>query len=131
MGTVDSPAEVATRRAQVSGRFHRKLDKYLPASGELRAWTIAEIEAELLKDVRELARDVIESRIDVDPARVPEEPRCPDCGRALGGLRREEHTHKHTVFGPIRYTRTYGVCRPCGAAFSPSGEGLELRQGLL
>ena len=123
--------DVRAARAAVMERVARKLDRYLPESGELRGWTISEIEDALIEDMNELARDVIESRLGVDPERVVDRPRCPDCGRALMGVDRERATHKHTRLGPIRYARTYGVCRPCGAAFSPSGHRVELRQGLL
>ena len=126
--TADGTAEA---RTEIIDRFAEKLDKYLPESGELRPWKLAEIELALLEDMNELAREIIESRIGVDPRRVVKKPRCPDCGRALGGVKRERSTHKQTLFGRLKYSRTYGVCRPCGAAFSPSGERLELRQGLL
>ena len=131
MAAVESQADAGTRRAEVMERFQRKLDKYLPEEGELRPWKLAEIEAELLKDMHELARDIMESRIDVDPRRVVEKPRCPDCGRALAGVDHSRSAHKQTIFGPMRFTRTYGVCHACRVAFSPSGQRLELRQGLL
>ena len=124
-------AGAAERRRQVLDRFCEKLDKYLPESGELRPWKLAEIELALLDDMNELACDIMESRIGVDPKRVVEKPHCPDCGRALGGVDRRRPTHKHTLFGPLRYARTYGVCQACGLAFSPSGDRVELRQGLL
>ena len=118
-------------RRQIVERFMRKLDKYLPESGRLRPWTISEIEQELLQDSLEIAREVLEARIQVDPDRVPaEKPRCPKCGRALMGLR-DQATHKQTIFGPIRFERSRGYCRPCGAAFSPSGHVVEVRRGLL
>ena len=120
----------AARRRQLVERFARKLDKYLPESGELRKWTISDIETALLGDMTELARDVIEARIDVDPARAPKEtPHCPDCGAALAS--RQVPTHRHTLFGRIGYARAYGHCPACGRAFSPSGLGVRLRQGLL
>ena len=124
-------ADVKAARAAVMERVARKLDRYLPESGELRAWTISEIEDALIEDMNEIAREVIESRLGVDPDRVIDKPRCPDCGRALMGVDRERSTHTHTRLGPIRYARTYGVCRPCGVAFSPSGHRVALRQGLL
>ena len=124
-------AGVKAARAAVMERMARTLDRYLPESGELRKWTISEIEDSLIEDMNEIAREVIESRLGVDPDRVVEKPRCPDCGRALMGVDRERSTHTHTRLGPIRYARTYGVCRPCEAAFSPSGQRVELRQGLL
>ena len=97
------PADAAALREQVAARFARKLDKYLPESGELRPWTISEIERELLADALGLARDLLEARIQVDPARAPEEkPCCPKCGRALMGLR-DQATHKQTLVGPIRF----------------------------
>ena len=123
--------DAAALREQVAGRFMRRLDKYLPESGDLRPWTISEIERELLADALDLARDLLEARIQVDPARVPpEKPRCPKCGRSLMGLR-DQATHKQTLVGPIRFERAYGYCRPCGAAFSPSGQRVEVRRGLL
>ena len=126
-----APVDTAALRDEVAGRFMRKLDKYLPGSGELRPWIISEIERELLTDALELARDVLEARIRVDPVRAPaEKPACPKCGRALMGLR-DQATHKQTLVGPIRFERAYGYCRPCGAAFSPSGHGVEVRRGLL
>ena len=45
-----TPADQAARRGQVVERFARKLDRYLPESGELRPWTISEIERELVTD---------------------------------------------------------------------------------
>ena len=131
MSVEPKEADVRAARAAVMERMARKLDRYLPESGELRAWTISEIEDALIEDMNEIARDVIESRLGVDPERVVDKPRCPDCGRALMGVDSERSTHRHTRLGPIRYARTYGVCRPCGAAFSPSGQRVELRQGLL
>ena len=107
------------------------VNRYLPKSGPLRKWTISEIEQSLLGDMGRLARALIEARLKVDPVRVIEKPRCPDCGRALGGVGSEVQTHRHTLFGTIRYRRTYGVCRPCEAAFSPSGQRVVFRQGLL
>ena len=120
------------------------VEKYLPASGKPRDWTISEIETSLQEDMTRLARGIIETRLEADPRRVVAKPKCPECGRALGGVGKEVQTHRHTVFGTIRYGRTYGICRPCGAAFSPpadrngrrsgrSGSGLRvaLRQGLL
>jgi hypothetical protein len=94
-------ADRAARRRLPTERFARKLDEYVPGSGELRAWTISELEQPLLADTSELARDVIESRLDIDPARVPEKPpRCPACGAALAS--RQVPTHRHTLFGRIR-----------------------------
>ncbi len=90
--------------------------KYLPESGELTPWKLGEIELELLEDMRdmnELACGIIESRIDADPNRTVEKPKCPKCpkcGLALGGVKRDRATHKQTLFGPIRYSRTYGTC---------------------
>jgi uncharacterized protein with PIN domain len=123
--------DVKAARAVLMERMAQKLDRYLPESGELRAWTISEIEDALIEDMNELARDIVHARLGVDPDRVVEKPRCPDCGRALMGVDRERSTHTHTRLGPIRYARTVGYCRSCGAAFSPSGQRVELRQGLL
>ena len=123
--------EVQAGRAAIMERVARKLDQYLPESGELRKWTISEIEDALIEDMNEIARDIIHARLDVDPERVVKKARCPDCGRALMGVAGERSTHKHTRLGPIGFARTVGYCRPCGAAFSPSGQRVELRQGLL
>ncbi len=129
-----SPGEamsVAEFRQAVLERFERKLDRYLPASGATRQWTISAIEDALATDMLEVAQDVIESCIAVDPLRQPAtNPRCPDCGRSLvaTGLR---DTHKKTIFGLIRYSRAYGSCPACRRAFSPSGQRVVLRQGLL
>ena len=127
----NAATDAAAKRAAVLERIARKLDKYLPESGELRPWTISEIEKSLLVDINEIARDVIEARLEVDPARVVDKPRCPDCGKSLEGLKRARKTHRQVIFGPIRYARTCGICHACGVAFSPSGQRLGLRQGLL
>ena len=136
--------DVKAARAAVIERMARKLDRYLPESGELRKWTISEIETALIEDMNELARDMVHARLGVDPDRVVDKPRCPDCGRALMGVHRERSTHVHTRLGPIGFARTVGYCRPCGAAYAPpvdrnrrrsgrsgSGQRVELRQGLL
>ncbi len=125
------PAGSAGLRKAVLDRCVAMLDRHLPESGELGAWKLGEIELALLDDVNEIARDVIEARIGADPNRTVEKPKCPKCGLALGGVKRERSTHKQTLFGPIRYGRTYGTCQACGLAFSPSGEVFRLRQGLL
>jgi hypothetical protein len=107
---VTVPVNTADLRERLAERFVRKLDKYLPESGELRPWTISEIERELAADALDLARDVLEARIQVDPARAPAgKPRCPECGRALMGLR-DQATHKQTLIGPTRFERAYGCC---------------------
>jgi hypothetical protein len=125
------PARAAELRRAVLDRFARKLDKYLPESGDAGPWKLGEMELALLDDMNEVACGVIESRIGADPNRTVEKPKCPECGLALGGLKRDRTTHKQTLFGPIRYSRTYGTCQACGLAFSPSGEVFRLRQGLL
>ena len=123
--------ETSALRKQIVDRFAERLEKYLPASGELRSWDISTIESALMGDMAAMAREVIETRIEADPARVAEiKPRCPDCGRALMGLR-PEATHRQTLFGPIRFKRLYGYCPVCHRAFSPSGRSVALRSGLL
>ena len=122
----------AAVRAMIEERFSRKLDAYLPRSGPLRPWTLARIEEALARDMNEIARDVIESRMAADPERVVgEEFRCPDCGRAMGGVERERGSHRRTIFGPVRFARSVGYCPACGRAFSPSGLVVGLRRGLL
>jgi hypothetical protein len=97
-------ADRAALRGRLIEGFARKLDKYVRESGGLCPWTISELEQSLLADITQLARDVIESRIDVDPVRAPAEtPRCPDCGAALAS--RQVPTHRHTLFGRIGYER--------------------------
>jgi hypothetical protein len=123
--------EVAGERAKLVERVMRKLDKYLPESGELRSWTISEIEESLFADMTEIACGIIESRLRVDPMRQPsQKPLCPKCQRALAGMH-VRSTHKKTIVGPVRYERTVGYCQACGLAFSPSGHGVEVRRGLL
>jgi hypothetical protein len=129
-GTADA-SELAKQRARLLSEFEKVLGRYLPESGELKPWKLAEIEAALSEDGHRLLRQLLEARIEVDPLRqVHETIRCPECGHALPGDR-DRRTHKKTIFGTIYYTRAYGYCRSCGAAFSPSGERVELRQGLL
>ncbi len=124
--------EAAEFHRAVLGRIEKKLDKYLPEEGELRPWTISELEAALSVDMNDIARDVIESRIDIDPSRVPEKkPVCPVCGKPVGSVVRERSAHKTTAFGRLSYKRTYAACHACGVAFSPSGHCVRIRQGLL
>ena len=127
----NAATDTAAKRAAVLERIARKLDRYLPESGELRPWTISEIESALLTDVNEIARDVIEARLEVDPARVIDKPRCPGCGKSLKGLKHARKTHRQVIFGPIQFSRTYGICHDCGVALPPSGQRVGLRQGLL
>jgi hypothetical protein len=122
---------VAERRAQLQSAFGKMLERYLPESGELQPWKLAQIESALSEDCHELARQFVESRLAVDPLRDPKPSlRCPECAHAMPGDWARK-THKKTIFGTIYYTRAYGFCRSCGAAFSPSGESVGLRQGLL
>ncbi len=102
--------EVQAGRAAIMERVARTLDQYLPESGKLRKWTISEIEDALIKDMNEIARDIIHARLDVDPERIVKKARCPDCGRALMGVAGERSTHKHTRLGPIGFARTVGYC---------------------
>jgi hypothetical protein len=107
------------------------LERYLPQSGSLRPWKLAEIETALSADCHKLAREVIEARVEVDPLQdAPQSMRCSQCGYAMPGDPARK-VHKKTIFGTIYYTRGYGYCRSCGAAFSPSGESVGLRQGRL
>jgi hypothetical protein len=123
--------DVGNMRARVAERMLRKLDKYLPQSGELRSWTISEIEDALLEDMKEIACDIVESRLLLDPQRDPaDRPVCPKCGRALAGIH-VRSTRRKTMIGPIRYERFVGYCQACGLAFSPSGRSVEIRRGLL
>jgi len=121
---------VRQKRAALVAHFMGKLDRYLPESGELKSWTISEFERALMDDVLELGRQMAEARIEVDPLRAPAQARCPQCGRALMG-HGTEPTHRQTLFGPLRFERAYGYCRPCGSAFSPTGQRVGLRRGLL
>jgi hypothetical protein len=123
--------DVASVREQVTERMLRKLEKYLPRSGELRSWTISEIEESLLQDMKEIACDIVESRLLLDPLRNPSErPVCSKCGRALAGID-VRSTRRKTMIGPIRYERFIGYCQACGLAFSPSGQCVAIRRGLL
>lgn len=123
------PAEL---RKAVLERFSRKLDKYLPEEGPLRPWKLAQIEAALSRDMDEIARDVIESRIYVDPARVPEKkPTCPKCGKPVRSVDWDRSAHRITIFGKVHYRRAHAPCHACGVAFSPSGHCVRHRQGLL
>jgi len=131
MRTAGDSAGVADFRRAVLERFERKLDRYLPTSGATCQWTISTIEDALATDMLEVAQDVIESCIAVDPLRQPAtNPKCPDCGRSLAATSLCD-THKKTIFGPIRYSRAYGSCPACHRAFSPAGQRVVLRQGLL
>ncbi len=77
------PAAIAELRKAVLDRCTAMLDRHLPASGELGAWKLGEMELELLEDVREIASGVIEARIGADPKRIVEKPKCPKCGLAF------------------------------------------------
>ena len=102
-------------RAALIERMARMRERYLPESGQLREWTISRIEDALIEDMHELARGIVHARLGVDPDRVAEKPRFPDCGRALMGVDRERSTHVHTRPAPLRFARTVGYCRPFGA----------------
>lgn len=121
---------VLAERARILESFSRVLDRYLPQDGRLRDWKAAEFEASMQADTQALGRAVMEACLRANPRSQERRLRCPECGRALEGFE-ERGTHKQTIFGPIKYKRTYGYCRPCGAAFSPSGERVGLRCGLL
>ncbi len=130
-GATRTAPDAGAVRGLVVQRILRKLDRYLPESGALRSWTISEIEDSLLQDMKEIACDIVESRLLLDPLREPaERPVCPKCGRALAGID-VRPTHRKTMIGPIRYERMVGYCQACGLAFSPSGHGVEIRRGLL
>ena len=131
MSTAPAADVVAEQRARILAAFEKTLDRYLPESGELQPWKLAQIESALSTDCHRLAREILEARIEVDPLRDPQPSmRCGKCGYAMGGDPARK-AHKKTIFGTIYYTRAYGYCRSCGAAFSPSGESVGLRQGLL
>jgi hypothetical protein len=122
---------VAQQRARILATFEKMLDRYLPETGLLRPWKLAEFESALSADSYKLSRELLEARLEVDPLREGERAlRCPECGGAMAGDPARK-AHKKTIFGPIYYTRGYGYCRSCEAAFSPSGESVGLRQGLL
>jgi hypothetical protein len=127
----DATAKTTEGRRRLLDRFAERLDEYLPESGELAPWKLGEMELALLDDMNELACKIMEARIGADPRRIVKKPRCPECGQALGGVKRGRPTHKQTLFGPIGYSRTYGTCQACGLASSPSGEVFRLRRGLL
>jgi len=122
---------LAARSKQVQELFRQTVEKYLPSSGALHPWKLAEIEIQLHQDLDLLAKALLEARLALDPLATDRSRlRCPHCDRALGGVG-FERTHKKTVFGVIAYRRTYGVCPACGGAFSPSGQGVGRRHGLL
>ena len=129
--TTPAPMDPNAARAAIEERFRRKLDAYFPRSGPLGKWALARIEEALAKDMNEIARDVMEMRIAADPDRVVDKPRCPDCGRGLGGVERERRGHRQTIFGPVGFARTVGYCPACGRAFSPSGLVVGLRRGFI
>lgn len=76
----------------------------------------------------DIARDVIECRVEADPDRAPERrPRYPRCGRSVRRVDSERSAHRVTTFGRVGYRRAHARCHACGAASSLSGDCVGLR----
>lgn len=85
---------------------------------------MVELVALIEESGKELARAMLESRLQEDPRNNPEQAVCRQC---QGKLRIQEPAQRRvisTAIGEIEYRRAYGVCDRCGHTAAPLDEAL-------
>lgn len=85
---------------------------------------MVELVALIEESGKELARAMLESRLQEDPRNNPEQATCRQC---QGKLRIQETAQRRvisTAIGEIEYKRAYGVCDRCGHTAAPLDEAL-------
>lgn len=84
--------------------------------------------AELVELIEEsgakITKALLQSRLEEDPRRDPEEAQCRQCQGKLRFQERSQRRVIQTALGEIEYRRAYGVCDRCGHSGAPLDEAL-------
>lgn len=85
---------------------------------------MVELVAFVTESAAEIAKKLLESRLEEDPRRNPAEPVCSKCKYKLRIQEPDQRRGINTAVGEIGYGRAYGVCDRCGHTAAPLDEAL-------
>lgn len=85
---------------------------------------MAELVALIQESGARIAKALLQSRLEEDPRRNPEQAACRQCQGKLRIQERFQRRVIQTALGEIEYQRAYGVCDRCGHSGAPLDEAL-------
>lgn len=85
---------------------------------------MADLVALIQESGARIAKALLESRMEEDPRRDPQEIQCRQCQGKLRIQERSQRRLIQTALGEIEYRRAYGVCDRCGHSGAPLDEAL-------
>jgi RNA polymerase-binding transcription factor DksA len=85
---------------------------------------MVELVALVTESAAEIAKKLLESRLEEDPRCNPTEPVCSQCNGKLRIQESKQRRGINTALGEIEYRRAYGVCDRCGHTAAPLDEAL-------
>ena len=85
---------------------------------------MAELVALIQESGARIAKALLESRLEEDPRRDPDQAACRGCEGKLRIQERSQRRSIMTAIGEIQYQRAYGVCDRCGHSGAPLDEAL-------
>lgn len=100
----------------------KMFDSMLPPEGGFPDTTINEIEDRAIAEGKELERQVVEARLELEgKACQSESGRCSKCGKEMRVVEEGVRRELKTTVGEVDYSRSYCSCDRCQVAFSPYG----------
>ncbi len=92
-----------------------------------KAGDLSEVEREIRKQMKEAGRQALETYLQKQCPKYPAETTlCRNCGQEAR-YERWRTAKLHTMFGTVRYKRTYYLCRECHRGTCPLDQALGLR----
>ena len=109
-------------RQQFMEMAGKMFDSMLPPDGSFPDTTINEIEDRVVSEGRELERNLVETRMELEgEAEEKEVAICPKCRKPMRTVEKGVRRALETTVGEVDYGRDYCACDRCEVAFPPDG----------